>query len=192
MGAEVADWRPSAIAQLAAEMNCTVEYAQVLLDLVKAFDRLPHWLLLREAIALGYPLRLLRLSLEVYKLKRVIRIGGVVSKCLVAIRGITAGSGLATTEMRLVLVRAVDRQLNLHPQVNPTLVVDDLAADMIAPGKHIVKELGGFHTMHCRLQRTDSAGVVGYQIRLHSVDEAAGRRFGEKAAGMEHPVQTPG
>ena len=45
---------------------------------------------------------------------------------------------------RLVLVRAVDRQLNLHPQVNPTLVVDDLAADMIAPGKHIVKELGGF------------------------------------------------
>ena len=93
---------------------------------------------------MGYPLRLLRLSLAVYSLERVIRIEGVVSKHMLATWGITAGSGFATTEMRLVFIRVVDRALNGHPTVNPTLFDDAIVADMIAPGKHILKELGGF------------------------------------------------
>ena len=63
-------------AEVAATANQKVKYAQGLLDLVKAFDRILLWLLVREAIALGYPLRVLRLSVAVYKLSRVIRIGG--------------------------------------------------------------------------------------------------------------------
>ena len=62
--------------EVAATAEPTAHYAQALLDLVKAFDRIPLWLLVREAIALGYPLRVLRLSVAVYKLGRVIRIGG--------------------------------------------------------------------------------------------------------------------
>ena len=42
--------------------------------MVKAFDRIPHWLIVREAIALGYPLWFIRLSLQAYKLKRIIKI----------------------------------------------------------------------------------------------------------------------
>ena len=75
-------------------MKTSVEYVQTLLDLVKAFDKVPLWLLIREAIALGYPLRLLRLSIATYQLKRVIRVGSVISKVVMATTGITAGSGL--------------------------------------------------------------------------------------------------
>ena len=101
-GANVAAWKQAAAAEAAATAEPPVSYAQALLDLVKAFDRIPHWLLVREAVKLGYPLRLLRLSLATYLLDRVIRIGGVVSHTVVALRGITAGSGFATTEMRVI------------------------------------------------------------------------------------------
>ena len=131
-------------AEIAATAERTAHYAQALLDLVKAFDRIPLWLLVREAIALGYPLRVLRLSVAVYKLSRVIRIGGVVSHSVIALKGIRAGSGFATSEMRLIMLRAVDTAVRLFPRVNPTLFVDDLAADMTGPSKHIVNQLGGF------------------------------------------------
>ena len=80
MGANVAAWIQAAAAERAAALRPAVDYAQALLDLVKAFDRVPLWLLLQEATALGYPLRVLRLSIATYLLERVIRIGRVVSK----------------------------------------------------------------------------------------------------------------
>ena len=55
-----------------------------MLDLVKAFDKVQQWLLLREAIALGYPLKLLRLSIATYQLKRLIRVGCVMSEMVMA------------------------------------------------------------------------------------------------------------
>ena len=93
---------------------------------------------------LGYPLRVLRLSLATYLLNRVVRIGRVVSHTIKALRGITAGSGFATTEMRVILIRAIDSAIRLFPRVVPTLFVDDLAAEQIAPDDHIIKDLGGF------------------------------------------------
>ena len=61
-----------------------------------------------------------------------------------AVRGMTAGSGFATTEMRLVMINLVDKALRLHPSVSPTLFVDDLAASSAGPDKWIKRELGGF------------------------------------------------
>ena len=54
-GADVAAWLQGASAELAATARTEAEYAQVLLDLVKAFDNIPHWLLIREARELGTP-----------------------------------------------------------------------------------------------------------------------------------------
>ena len=119
-GVNVAAWKQAFFAELAATMKHSVEYIQTLLDLVKAFDKVPPWLLIREAIALGYPLRILRLSIATYQLKRVIRIGSVVSKVVTAVTGIAAGSGFATTEMRLVLIRVIDRALTLF-SIGPSL-----------------------------------------------------------------------
>ena len=51
-GANVAPWRQCAVAELAATMGFTVAYALALLDLVKAFERILRWLLVREALVL--------------------------------------------------------------------------------------------------------------------------------------------
>ena len=143
-GANVAAWKQAFFAKLAATIKHSAEYIQTLLDLVKVFDNVPQWLLIREAIALGYPLWILRLSIATYRLGRVVRIGSVVSKMLMALTGITAGSGFATSEMRLVLIRVIDRALTLYPTITPTLFVDDLAAAVCAPAKHAIKQMGGF------------------------------------------------
>ena len=65
-GSTVAAWNQVARAEVAAA--CGNKYAQVLLDLVKAFERIPYRVLLREALRLNYPLRLLRQSIATYKL----------------------------------------------------------------------------------------------------------------------------
>ncbi len=80
---------------------------QVLLDLVKAFERIPYRVLVREAKRLGYPLRLLRLAIATYRLPRTVRVGEALSDLVVALKGIAAGSGTATTEMRVVMINLV-------------------------------------------------------------------------------------
>ena len=54
-----------------------------------------------------FPLLFVRLSLQTYLLKRVIRIRKMVSIEVQAYRGITAGSGSAVTEMKLVIIRII-------------------------------------------------------------------------------------
>ena len=54
MGADIAAWKQAARVELAAASTFEAGYGQTLLDLVKAFDIIPHWLIAREAVALGY------------------------------------------------------------------------------------------------------------------------------------------
>ena len=54
-GANVAAWIQAATAERAAALRPSVEYAQALMDLVKAFDMVPRWLLVQEAVASGVP-----------------------------------------------------------------------------------------------------------------------------------------
>ena len=56
----------------------------------------------------------------------------------------TAGSGFATTEMRVVMINLVEKALRAHPSVTPTVFVDDLAAESAGPDEWIKAELGGF------------------------------------------------
>ena len=143
-GADIAAWNQAARAEMAAMGRWKTGYAQALLDLVRAFERVPYWLLVQEAVAMGYPLWLLRLSIATYRLPRTLRVGKVCSVVLVAIRGVTAGSGLATTEMGLAMIRKVERALTLHPTIVPTLFVDDLSAECTGPERVILEELVPF------------------------------------------------
>ena len=68
-GSTVAAWKQAARAEIAAASN--EQYGQVLLDLVKAFERIPYRVLMREALRLSYPLRLLRLVIATYKLSLI-------------------------------------------------------------------------------------------------------------------------
>ena len=106
---------------------------------------MPHDVLSREAAAIGYPLWLLRLSIATYRLTRVLRVGKVFANTVVAWRGITAGSGFATTEMRVTLIILLDAKLLKYPMGVATLFVDDISTEMTVPDDHIADKTWQIH-----------------------------------------------
>ncbi len=95
----------------------------------ECFELVPHDILVEEARAVGYPLPLLRLALAAYRLPRSLSVGGVCSALVNAERGIAAGSGPATTELRVLIIRLLDRVARAHPAVKLTAYVDDLSLE---------------------------------------------------------------
>ena len=95
MGAQRAGWL--AALKLEAAGRSKEHTAMSLLDLTKAFELVPHDVLIAAAVAYGYPLFLLRLTLAAYRLSRRVGLDGIYSEAYRATRGITAGSGCATT-----------------------------------------------------------------------------------------------
>ena len=105
MGAQRAAWLAALRAEVAGiAKNIKI---QTLLDMTKAFETIPHGKLVATAHKFGYNLALLRLSLASYRLPRTIGCDGVQSAYLQATRGITAGSGFATTELRILMQEVV-------------------------------------------------------------------------------------
>ena len=94
MGAQKASWQEAFTAESACLAG--LDYANALLDLVKAFETVPHWVLVEAAKLNGYPMVILQLSLAAYRLARSIGVDGVYSRLIIATRGITARSGFAT------------------------------------------------------------------------------------------------
>ena len=54
---------------------------------------------------------------------------------------------MATTEMRLAMLRKVERARSFFPMVIPTLFVDDLSAECTGPKKVILEQLVPFIEM---------------------------------------------
>jgi len=125
MGAQKAAWQAAFDSESAALTGTS--HAQSLLDLVKAFETVPHEVLASAAEKAGYNMVILRLSLAAYRLLRVLSIEGVFSRKIRATRGITAGSGFATGELKVLLLglmRAL--QVFWSERLNCKLFVDDL------------------------------------------------------------------
>eukprot|EP00973_Karenia_brevis_P030846 4254122-Karenia_brevis.AAC.1 len=121
----MASWQAAFLAEAACLGGD--DHAQVLLDLVKAFETVPHRVIVSAARAKGYPIALIRLSLAAYRLRRSIGIDGVYSRLIVATRGITAGSGFATSELRVLLLDMMEAiQLRWAGVLVAKLFVDDL------------------------------------------------------------------
>ncbi len=123
-GAQRAAWMQAAMAERAAGTKQV--YGAVLLDLVKAFEKVPHQMVIVAAKKHGYPLWLLRLSLDAYRMARTVVIDGACSRLVTASRGITAGSGFATEELCCLMLDVVRFVVEPLPCVRPTLYVDDL------------------------------------------------------------------
>ncbi len=128
-GADVGAWTQACRAEFAAATGAS--FTQLLLDLVKCFDHVPHDILAREASAVGYPLHLLRLALAADRLPRTVAVQGTYSATVLAQRGVTAGSGLATTELRVLLLRLLKRIADRYPSMKLTAYVDDIAAEAV-------------------------------------------------------------
>ena len=112
------------------------------MDLTKAFETIPHYLLLDAAKRRGVPLSLLRMSLAAYRLRRSVGIDGVYSRTIRATRGITAGSGFATTELRLLLLDVIQpAKARWGDGLGLTLYVDDLTISVRGARKHVARKL---------------------------------------------------
>ena len=90
MGAQRAAWQTGFQAETSAMGD--LDYAQTSLDIAKAFEKVPHHLVVRAAKKHRYSLVVLRLSLAAYRAPRAIGINGVYSRLIVASTGIVAGS----------------------------------------------------------------------------------------------------
>ncbi len=82
-----------------------------------------------------YSRRVLRLSIASYKLARAIGVAGIFSQMISAMRGITAGSGLATTELRILLLDFCDDLTARVPRVVLTQFVDDSSIEVAGTSK---------------------------------------------------------
>ena len=78
MGAQRAAWEAAFVAELAALRDMV--HVDSMLDLVKAFETVPHQKLIDAAERLGYPTMLLRLSLAAYRFQRAVGVEGVFGK----------------------------------------------------------------------------------------------------------------
>lgn len=141
-------WRHAARAEVA--MALRVDYGQALLDLVRALEPIPHHVLVREANALRYPGWLIRFAVATHRMKRATRVGRAMSQAVVAVCGITAGPGSATSEMRITMIRNLDDALVAHPSVEPTMFLDSLGVEVAGSPMWVVRRLGGFLLCICR------------------------------------------
>ena len=157
-GADVAAWKQSARAEAAAAIDDS-DYAIALLNMVKAFERVPHDILVRHAVKNGYDLWLLRLSLAAYLLGRAVGIHGVFSVLLFASRGITAGSTFATAELRLLLIDLLDEVSRAFPLVTLAVYVDDIGAEIAATKRLVLRLLA-------EAVRRLAAGIVALRMEL--------------------------
>ena len=82
-----------------------------------------------------------------------------------ATRGIVAGSGGATSEMRLVMIGIVDQALLVYPTVTPTLFVDDLSEELDGEDDEIVN-FGGFLQLVVDRITTDGMEVSANKPRV--------------------------
>ena len=91
---------------------------------------MPHHRLVEAARRHGHCLTAFRLSLAAYRLRRAIGVGRVYSRVVVAVLGITAGSGFATTEMRMLLLGVVDEAYTFWPTITLALYVDGFTIEV--------------------------------------------------------------
>ena len=76
-------------------------------------------------------------------LGRAIVVDGVSSTLIYATRGITAGSVFATIELRVLLIRCMDRVVYRFPSVSLTVYVDDTGFEAVGLARHIINVIVG-------------------------------------------------
>ena len=122
-------WVMAARAELAASKK--IEYAQVQLDLVKAFEFVRHDKLYEGAASLGYLARMLELSTAAYTTTRRVKVAGAVSRGVRPRRGIGAGSGLATVELKLLIIPIMDQLIIQYVGIILTVYIDDTTIEVV-------------------------------------------------------------
>jgi hypothetical protein len=99
----------------------------IMLDLQKAFEHVPHAHLIQAGRMASYPMHLLASSLIAHLWPRWLQYKNAVSEPIFPSRGTAAGSTTATYELWLSLRPCLLRLAAVSPNVQPALCVDDLS-----------------------------------------------------------------
>ena len=104
-----------------------------LLDLTKAFEHVPLDKAWANGVRTGFPLKILRLALEAFAMARHLTFQGVTApEGVTTLTAIVAGTSFAPDVLFLVLHEPVDQIRTLWPTVWPSMVMDDLALQIVA------------------------------------------------------------
>ena len=107
---------------------------EVMWDLRKCFEHVPHDQLLRQASKQRYPMDLLRVSIHSYRWPRsIVSDYNIVAEAIHPSRGIVAGSAFATVELAVYLIEALRELVIGHPRTTISMYVDDLSMDTEGP-----------------------------------------------------------
>ena len=119
--------RPSGVHGSAADGHAV---ATILCDLLKAFDHVAHQKLIDAAVRTRFPVRQLKLLLQLYQALWRVELEGVVCDALKAHRGI-----------QLLLVGPLREVSQAHPIVSIRVVVDDLSLQRFGDHNRVAHEL---------------------------------------------------
>ena len=96
---------------------------------------------MEEAAALGFPTSLMRAALACYGAARYIRLGPHTAAPRFASRGVVAGCSLATTLVKLYLLRRLDQFVLRHPRVDMNVFIDDFGLATSGTAERSTKDL---------------------------------------------------
>ena len=182
------------VQQLRAEIARAkgLQVGSTLLDLVKCYEKVLHWVLIRGAKEHGFPLVVVRLCLAVYAGPRAISAAGCVSSVVNLGTSIVAGCGFATTLLKVVLIRCFDAAQLAFPEVSYFAYVDDSDLDIEGDPERIEGNLPGAtkfvvhyleNVLHCPVSREKSvclASTAGLRrslaLRLRTLGIGIGTR----------------
>ena len=123
-GAERAVWAQSVLEE--AHRQRGRHTAAVLLDLTKAYERVPLERVWHRGIAKGFLARLLALGLEACAFSRRLVYRNAVSQEANTLTALLAGLGMASDMLFLVLSEPLEETLLMHSHVHACLVADDM------------------------------------------------------------------
>ena len=132
-----AAWNHTVLAEYGRETGADV--ATLYGDLLKFYELVSHKVLLREAKAVGFPLRLLKPLLAMYAGSRVLTVGALAIEVQVK-STILAGCSCATTLAKVLLLRLLRRLA--APSLHIKNVVDDITIQVVGKFEDVRRKLG--------------------------------------------------
>ena len=105
--------------------------------------------------------------MQAYLLGRVLVVDGCCSRIIFACRGLTAGSVLATVELRILLIEWADRAVAMTLLTKLTIYVDDATFETVGTSRLVEKhhpEVVNAFTTDLRVMRLDSSPTENVTI----------------------------
>ena len=120
-------WRWAVRAE--AQRRPDIHTVAALVDVTAFYESIDHETLRTEAAATGFPSVLLEAALASYGIARLVRYGPFVADPRYATRGVVAGCSLATTFVKVYLLRRLDDLVLSFPRVHWNVFIDDVGVE---------------------------------------------------------------